>query len=104
ICVRHEGKLPDESDSGARLCESESGLRMHWRRECASMSRDGGRPRRFVKESDMRCAPKVLTILSLLWLKGPASAQEPGRLELVLQTGHTSSVTSVALSGDGKHV
>ncbi|HYT89567.1 MAG TPA: WD40 repeat domain-containing protein [Gemmataceae bacterium] len=31
-------------------------------------------------------------------------AQEPQRLEFVLQTGHRRGITSVALSGDGKYV
>src|SRR5438132_249976 len=51
----------------------------------------------------MRSVPYVLSILVLVCLKGLAPAEE-ARLELFLQTGHTSAVTSVALSDDGKHL
>src|SRR6266404_4108610 len=52
----------------------------------------------------MRSVPNWLSILALVGLKALALAQNPAPLELVIQLGHTGSVTSVALSGDGKHL
>ena len=47
--------------------------------------------------------PRWLSILVLLGVIGRGLAEEP-RLELVLQTGHTDVVSSVALTGDGMHL
>src|SRR6266404_9778244 len=52
----------------------------------------------------MRSVPNWLSILALVGLKALALAQNPAPLELVIQLGHRGSVTSVALSGDGKHL
>src|SRR5258708_6866403 len=52
----------------------------------------------------MRSGAQLLSILVLVCLKSLALAQEPPRLELVLQTGHTHEITGVALSADGKYV
>jgi len=52
----------------------------------------------------MRSVPYFLAILVLVCFKGLAPAQEPPRLELFLQTGHTSNVTSVAYSPDGRRL
>jgi len=51
----------------------------------------------------MQSVSNVLAIVILACLNGLALGSEP-QLELVLQTGHTDAVRSVALSGDGKYV
>src|SRR5262245_20721115 len=50
----------------------------------------------------MRRPCSLLALLVLLSWQGLLLAEEPARLDLVVQTGHTSDMTSVALSGDGK--
>ena len=50
----------------------------------------------------MRPTP-VLLVLILVFSRNSARAQEPPRLDLIVQTGHTSTVHNVALSGDGKY-
>src|SRR5262245_6053409 len=51
----------------------------------------------------MRSVSLLLSALALVLLTGLTPAADP-RPELFLQTGHTSGVTSVALSADGKRV
>lgn len=50
----------------------------------------------------MRLVPRLLSILILVCTEDIAAGQQP-RFELFLQLGHTNGITSVALSGDGKH-
>src|SRR5262250_452421 len=54
--------------------------------------------------SVMRFGSPILSILVLVCMKGFAPAQDPPRLEPLIQTGHTQRITSVALSADGKLV
>src|SRR5581483_125634 len=51
----------------------------------------------------MRSVSGVLSVLAFVLLPGLAPADEP-RLDLVVQTGHTSGSEEVAMSGDGKYL